>query len=105
MNPSTEKTNLRRLVVATVTVLTAGSTVSALIATALAAAGEGESSVAGWWINPKLSDGTTDRPLVTINGSPYAAGVEVNPPVLDTTVVVAAPGGNQANVVIEVYLK
>ena len=105
MTPSTEKTNLRKLVVATVTVLTTGSTVSALIGTALAAAGESDSLVAGWWINPCLADGVTDRPLVTVNGSPYRAGVEVNPPVLDTSVIVAAPGGNQANVVIEVYLK
>lgn len=104
MNPSTEKTNLRKLVVATVTVLAAGSTVEALIGTALAAAGESNSLVAGWWINPKLANGSTDRPLVFINGSPYAAGVEVNPPVLDTTVIVSA-ASNQANVVIEVYLK
>lgn len=104
-SPSTEKTNLRKMVVATVTVPAAGSTVASLINASLAAAGVSDDLVAGWWVNPVLANGSTDRPLITANGSPYKAGVEVNPPTCDTSVILASPGGDQANVVIEVYIK
>lgn len=109
---STEKTSVRRLLVATVNIPVASSavTLASLISSFLTANDEAIESVVGFKFTSKLNDKATDRPAIVIGHSVaqclsfYDVAVECFPPVVDTSIRVGAPVAI-TGAVLEIYLK
>lgn len=109
---STEKTSVRRLLVATVNIPVAASavTLASLINSFLTANSEDITFVVGFKVTSKLSDKVTDRPAIVIGHSVaqcisfYDVAVECFPPVVDTSIYIGAPVAI-TGAVVEIYLK